>query len=254
MCANAYPNTLEALRAKLWAACVYPLLLVVASVAVLTFLLVHVVPRFAALLEGMQAKMSWGSHLLLQVGAWAGAHPALTITLAVALLAAPVALARAQWLRSPLAAAVWRTPQLGSRLRLLALARLYRTLGMLLNAGVPLVPALQAAQGVVSPLLRPAVQGAAAQVAQGQRLSMAMDEHGLSTPVSARMVRVGERSGELGPMLDQAAAFYDEELTRLSELFTNLITPALMLLMGSLIGAVIVLLYLPIFELAEQVQ
>ena len=68
------------------------------------------------------------------------------------------------------------------------------------------------------------------------------------------MVRVGERTGQLGPMLAQAAAFYDEELSRLSELVARLVNPVLMLFMGGLIGTVVVLMYLPIFQLAEQTQ
>ncbi|WP_204318256.1 type II secretion system F family protein, partial [Serratia marcescens] len=64
----------------------------------------------------------------------------------------------------------------------------------------------------------------------------------------------GEHSGELGQMLSQAASFYDEELTRLSELVTRLINPVLMLIMGLVIGTVGVLMYLPIFQLVEQVQ
>jgi len=244
----------EAMRNTLWAACIYPALLVVSSGAVLVFLLVHVVPRFAALLDGMQAQMPWASRLLLQLGAWAGREPLLTVGGALALLVVPLLLARLPAPRAWAAALLWRAPQLGPRLRLLALARLYRTLGMLLTAGVPLVPALRAARSVLSPLLQPAVDAVATAVAQGQRLSAALDEQALATPVSARMVRVGERSGELGPMLRQAAAFYDEELARLSDWVTRLVNPVLMLLMGGLIGTVIVMLYLPIFQLAEQVQ
>ena len=68
------------------------------------------------------------------------------------------------------------------------------------------------------------------------------------------MMRVGEKSGELGPMLGEAAAFYDEEIVHLTELVTRIVNPALMLVMGVVIGAVIVLMYLPIFQLVEQVQ
>ena len=86
------------------------------------------------------------------------------------------------------------------------------------------------------------------------RLSVALQQAGLTTPVSLRMIRVGERSGGLAPMLRNAAEFYDEELSRLTELITRLVNPVLMLVMGVVIGSIVVLMYLPIFQLVEQVQ
>jgi general secretion pathway protein F len=91
-------------------------------------------------------------------------------------------------------------------------------------------------------------------VRTGVRLSSALEAAALTTPVALRMVRVGERSGQLGTMLEQAAAFYDEELSRLAEVVTSLINPVLMLVMGLLIGGVVVLMYMPIFQLVEQLQ
>ncbi len=137
---------------------------------------------------------------------------------------------------------------------MLALARLYRSLAMLLGAGVPALPALRIVQDVVAAPWRPAVAAAAEQVAQGGRFSDALEAQDLATPVARRMVRVGERSGELPAMLERAAAFHDEEAARLTELLTRAINPALMLIMGVLIGGIIVLMYLPIFQLVEQVQ
>jgi len=136
----------------------------------------------------------------------------------------------------------------------LALARLYRSMGMLLASGVPVLPALRIVQDVVALPWRPAVAAVAEQIARGERFSDALEAHELATPVARRMVRVGERSGELAAMLERAAAFHDEEAVRLTELLTRAINPALMLVMGVLIGGIIVLMYLPIFQLVEQVQ
>ena len=98
------------------------------------------------------------------------------------------------------------------------------------------------------------MQAAAAQVERGERLSAAFDAQDLATPVARRMLRVGERSGEVAAMLERAAAFHDEEAARLTDLLSRLVNPALMLIMGVLIGGIIVLMYLPIFQLVEQVQ
>jgi general secretion pathway protein F len=83
---------------------------------------------------------------------------------------------------------------------------------------------------------------------------MAMDQAGLTTPVALRMLRVGERSGKIGDMMERIATFYDEELSRWIDWFTRLFEPLLMLFIGLVIGVVVLLLYMPIFELAGNIQ
>jgi len=249
-----YLAWLEGLRARLVQAAVYPALLLAAGVAVLLFLLMFVVPRFAGLLDGVQADLPWASQALLATGAWAGAHPARVLATAAALLVLGAAAWQDAALRHAVAATLQRLPGIGPRVRLLQLAMLYRTTGMLLAAGVPLVPALGTAGGLLGREPRQALAAATGSVRAGGRLSDALAASGLTTPVSLRMLRVGERSGALGPMLERAAAFHDEELLRSAELAARFVNPLLMLAMGVVIGGVIVLLYLPIFQLAEQVQ
>lgn len=249
-----YLAWVESLRDRLVSASLYPLLLLFAGTAVVLFLLVYVVPRFAGLLDGVHGDIPAASRALLALGRWTGAHPLLGAAVAMGLLAAPALAWQQPALRERLMALAWSMPLLASRMRLLALARLYRTLSMLLSAGVPVVSALRTARGVFAPHLRASLDAATAGVEQGRRLSDALLQQGLTTPVSVRMLRVGERSGSVGPMLGEAAAFYDEELSRLTEVVSRLVSPLLMLLMGGVIGTVVVLMYLPIFQLMESVQ
>ncbi|MCE2915272.1 MAG: type II secretion system F family protein [Rubrivivax sp.] len=241
------------LRHQLASAALYPSLLVLASLAVLLFLLIVVVPRFAGLLEGRGGDLPLASQWLLAAGQAAAAQPLVTLALAAAVVLAPLVLWQLPAGRDALQALAWRLPSLGPRLRVLALAQLYRTLAMLLGAGVPVLAALRIAQGSAPTRLREALAGTAQSVAEGQRLSASLSAQGLATPVARRMLRVGERSGRLAEMLEQAAAFHDDELRRLGELVSRVVNPALMLVMGGLIGGLVVLLYLPIFQLAEGV-
>ena len=250
----AYLQWVERLRDRLVAAAIYPATLVVASAAVLTFLIVFVVPRFAGILENGAGDLPAASRALLAIGRAGNAHPLVGIGLAVACFVAPFMAWREAAVRTALSAWMWRLPSVGPRLRLLALARFYRTASMLLGAGVAAVPALERSREVIAPALRGCLDSALAAVQRGERFSEALDGNGLSTPVALRMMRVGEQSGELGRMLGEAAAFHDEELARLTELVTRVVNPALMLVMGGVIGTVVVLMYLPIFQLAEQVQ
>ena len=250
----AYLGWVDALRSKLVGACVYPLTLIVAGVAVIVFLLLFVVPRFAGILEGVGGELPATSIALIAVGRLSGDHPWATVTVAAALLLAPLLAWRLPAVRDGVISRVWRLPLLGAKLHLLALAQFYRTASMLLGAGVPAVHALGTAREVISLRLRGPLDAAIDAVRRGERLSVALQVAGLTTPVSLRMIRVGERSGALGAMLRNAAEFYDEELSRLTELVTRLVNPVLMLVMGVVIGAIVVMMYLPIFQLVEQVQ
>jgi general secretion pathway protein F len=239
------------LRQRLLSAALYPALLVLASVGVLLFLLIVVVPRFAGMLEGRLDALPPASRALLAAGEAAAAAPALTIALAVGALAAPLLLAALPATRAAATRIAWWLPGLGRWLRELALARLYRTLAMLLAAGVPALAALRTLGGIGPLPLREGIAAAERAVADGQRLSAALDVQNLATPVARRMLRVGERSGRLAEMLEEAARFHDGAAERLSEFVGQVLNPMLMLLMGGLIGGLVVLLYLPIFELAQ---
>jgi general secretion pathway protein F len=250
----AYLAWLGGLRDKLVSAAIYPAILIGASLLVITFLTVFVVPRFADIYEGMGGELPWLSGVLLSTGKAVGDHPMAVLVGFGCLVAFIVAAWRAPTVRAAVAAQAWQMPVIGPRLRLIELAALYRTLGLLLQAGVAIVPALDAAGELVGPSLRRSVQQASARVRDGQRLSDSLQAHELATPVSLRMMRVGEQTGELGTMLERAAGFYDEELARFTEWVGKVISPALMLIMGVLIGGIVVLMYLPIFQVAEQIQ
>jgi general secretion pathway protein F len=98
--------------------------------------------------------------------------------------------------------------------------------------------------------LRNQLREAAESVREGQSLSSSMQAHALTTPVALRLLSVGERTGEMGAMMDRIAAFYDEDMARWVDWFTKLFEPLLMAFIGIIIGGIVVLMYFPIFELA----
>lgn len=250
----AYLAWLSGLRDKLVSAAIYPAILIGASLLVISFLTVFVVPRFADIYEGMGGELPWLSAALLNTGKAVGEHPWVALGALAGLVGCGVAAWRSASVRAAVSARLWRMPVIGPRLRLIELASLYRTLGLLLQAGVAVVPAMEASAELMGPSLRPLLNAATRRVREGTRLSDALHQHALTTPVSQRMMRVGEQTGELGPMLERAATFYDEELARFTEWVGKVVSPALMLVMGVLIGGIVVLMYLPIFQVAEQIQ
>lgn len=250
----AVQSQLEEVRGKLVSASIYPVLLISVGSLVILFLLGFVVPRFSAIYADMGTEMPFLSRLLLLFGQ-ALAHHGLTL---LALLGAGVAGLAWSWrqprVRRLLAARVWRLPGVGERLRVYQLSRFFRTTGMLLRGGVPVVAAVGMSAGLLSAALRPGLEQALRLLQEGQPISTAMEQSGLTTPVALRMLRVGERSGEMGELMERIAAFYDQEMARWVDWATRVFEPILMLFIGLIIGGVVLLMYMPIFDLAGNLQ
>jgi general secretion pathway protein F len=249
-----YQRQLELIRGKLIAAAIYPALLLIVGGAVMFFLLLFVVPRFAQVFESVGGELPWMSRLLLDWGQLMQAHggPIGLGTVAVLaglgwILGQPQSLAAALRL-------AWRLPRVGERLRFFELARLYRTLGMLLRGGIPAVAAMGMVDGLLSPALRPGLARTIAAVREGQGFAASLQAHGLATPIALRMLAVGERAGNLGEMLERAAEFHEEESARWLDVLTRLAGPLLMLVIAVAVGLILVMLYLPIFQVAESIQ
>jgi general secretion pathway protein F len=156
--------------------------------------------------------------------------------------------------RAALIERLWRIPALGERARIYQLARLYRTAGMLLRAGIPAATALEMVGDLLPPVLRGALERATTLVREGGSLSFALTATGLTSPVATRMLAVGERSGRMGELMDRIARFYDDETARFLDAYVRVFEPALMAVLGLGVGAVLVLMYMPIFELAGSIR
>ena len=250
----AYQRELEGVRKKIVSASIYPAILMIVGFLVIGFLMFYVVPRFAKVYEDMAGTLPFFSQLLLGFGNFVGNHAAvLGLSLLGAVAAAVWAFSRPDF-RSWLNIQLWRIPGLGSRMKTYQLARLYRTAGMLLRAGIPAVRALDMVRELLSVHLRPSLMRAKTMIEQGQPMSAALGAAGLATPVAARMMSVGERSGDMGEMFTQIARFHDDEVARFIDWFTRAFEPLLMAVLGVSVGAVVVLMYMPIFELAGSIK
>jgi general secretion pathway protein F len=125
---------------------------------------------------------------------------------------------------------------------------------MLLRAGIPAVRALDMVRGLLAAHLRPQLAAAKKMIEQGKSMSAALGAVGLATPVAARMMTVGERSGDMGGMFSQIARFHDDEVARFVDFFTRAFEPILMTVLGCSVGLIVVLMYMPIFELAGNIK
>ena len=246
----AYQSQLDLVRKKMISASIYPALLVCVGTLVIAFLLGYVVPRFSRLIEDLGRDLPYLSRMLMNWGTLVADH---SIPLAAGILSVFTLLGF--WLRMPstrqaLVSRLMAIPALGERVRVYQLARFYRTLGMLLRGGIPIMASLNMTAGLLQGHLRNHLQQATRKISEGVPISLAMEGCGLTTPVSSRMLRVGERTGQMGEMMERIARFYDDEIARWVDWFIRLFEPILMLVIGVAIGAIVVLMYFPIFELA----
>jgi general secretion pathway protein F len=250
----AFQSQVDELRTKLVSACIYPVVLIIVGGGVTLFLLGYVVPKFSVIYADMGTEMPFLSRILISWGGVVADHGMATLGVIAGAIAGTVVFLRRPDARQRIGRWLWSIPAIGARLRVYQLARFYRTVGMLLRGGVPVLQAINMASGLLSISLKPGAETAAASVRTGVSLSQALFDAGLTTPVSLRMLRVGERSGDMGEMMERAAAFHDEEMSRWVDWATRLFEPLLMVFIGLIIGLVVVLLYMPIFDLAGNLR
>lgn len=238
-----------ALQQRLVSAALYPAILLCAGVAVGLLLLVYVIPEFAMAYPDGGQTLPWASQVLLAWGRWASAQGPWLALFAFTALSAVVWSVLWGWRSGQGHRLLSAMPFLRQSMHVLMLTRLYMSLGMLLGGGIPIVRAIQLCEGALALDGAGSLREARARVSRGDSLSSALANAGLTTPVSLRLLQAGERSGQLGLMLGRCADFHDAETSRRVERIGRLVEPALMAVIGLVIGLIVVLLYLPIFEL-----
>ena len=245
----AYQRVSTGVRKKIAATLVYPTLLVIVAVSVVTYLVTGVVPRFALLYRDMNVQLPAPTRVLI----------ALTVDYRYWLLGAIAAfflgiLLVWAWSRSEEGGAAFdrlkfRVPVVGETLLKFEVAQFCRTLATLLSGGTPLVAGLQTAGDAIgSRLIRGSVEKATQSVREGESLHGALAATNVMPELSLDMIEVGESSGALAPMLTSVAEFYEEEVNLRLAAMVSLIEPAILVFMGLLVAFILISLYLPIFS------
>lgn len=250
----AYQSQMDVVKRQVISASIYPALLACVGGLVMLFLMVYVVPRFSHIYADIGGDIPFLSRLLIRWGQVMDENGALILAGMLLTLGALIYVATRPFFRQWLERKLWQLPAIGAQMHLYQLARFYRSLGMLLRGGMPVVTALQMVSELLQLSLRGKLTLATAGISEGQSISQAMERHDLTTPVALRMLRVGERTGRMGEMMERIASFYEEETARWVERFTKLFEPLLMVFVGLVIGTIVMLMYFPIFELAGNIQ
>jgi type IV pilus assembly protein PilC len=244
-----------ALKKKAISASIYPIVLLTMMVALVSVLVVWVIPQFRSFYEGLGAELPVATRLLLGVATAVRANIAwIVLGVAAAVVAA------SYWLRregSGVAfdGALLRLPYFGGLMRMYATSQLSRTLATLLAGGLPLLNALEvAAASIGNRAMAEAVGKATGRIREGASLTTALESTGMLEPLPLEMVKVGEQTGALGDMLNAVADFYDEDLDNRMATVLSLVEPVLLVVMAVIVAAMLLAFYLPMFQAISAVQ
>ncbi len=249
-------NTLEAqalLKAKLKNAIIYPSSILLVSLVVISVIMLWVIPIFEEVFKSMGATLPWATQCLVSLSQfmsqWAG-------FICLALFASGLLLqqwhAKSESLQKVCEQQVWSLPVLGPLCQAAVNVRWAYSLSALLEAGMPLADAVYPAGGAAqSRSIQAFTPVLAKQLQEGNSLNKAMSKSGLFSPMLAQMCAIGEETGSLDHMLLRAAQLMESDVNHGLSNLSTLLEPILMVMLGTLIGGILVALYLPIFNLGQ---
>ena len=250
----AYSRVIGKVRRDVVSALIYPAVLLTLSIIVVLIIIVKVVPAFTGFYDTFDAELPLPTRILTGLSNAIGSN-LVWLTLA---LGAAVALT-ITWLRSPANRIRWhhlllRLPFAGPVATKFATSQFARTLATLLGGGIPLVSALEVAgRAIANRYIGSQIETMLQQVREGQALAQAMSARQVFPDVALKMVEVGEATGALQEMLNAIADFFDEDIETTLGRFMRLVEPVMLVIMAVVIAAILLALYLPVFQLSSAV-
>lgn len=247
-----YKEKTEAIKGKIKKALFYPIMVMVVAVAVIMIMLLFVVPVFAKTFKDAGAELPAPTQLLVSMSGFMQEYWYIVLGgLIGGIVALIMAKKRSVKFAHFLDRVTLKLPVMGNILRQSAIARFARTLGVTFRAGVPLVEAMDAVAGATGSIVyAEAVRQMRDDIAVGHQLQLAMRQTGLFPNMVTQMVAIGEESGALDHMLFKCAEFYEEEVSNAVDALASLLEPLMMVILGTVVGGIVIALYLPIFKLA----
>ncbi|MGA2449991.1 MAG: type II secretion system F family protein [Polyangiaceae bacterium] len=245
------------LRRQVQGAMVYPSIVIVVFFAVLSILLVFVIPGFETMFKDFGAKdeLPVLTRLVMTVSRIFISNLLWVVLALIAVVVGAGALYRRPRGKRAIHAALLQLPVVGPVMRKIAVARFTRTLGTLLGSGVPILDALEiVAKTAGNVIVEEAVLYARARISEGKNMAQPLMETNVFPPMVVQMVGVGEQTGALDAMLNKIADFYEEEVDVAVSALTSLIEPVLMVGVGGTVGVVLIAMYLPIFSIAGKIK
>lgn len=252
---SAYIEKAMKLKKKVKGAMVYPMVVMVIAVAVVAVLLIFVIPIFQKMFEDFGGALPTPTQLVVDMSEWFRRWVFLIFLVVVGIIIAFNRFYRTRRGRVIVDDLLLKIPVLGDLIRKVAVARFTRTLGTMIQSGVPLLDGLDiVAKTAGNKTIEAAIFKTRASIAEGRTIAEPLGESGVFPSMVVQMIAVGESTGALDSMLNKIADFYDEEVDAAVEALTSLIEPFMMVFLGGTIGGLVVAMYLPIFKIAGTVE
>jgi len=250
-----YKEKTESIKGKIKKALFYPAAVIIVAILVTVVILLFVIPQFKALFSSFGADLPAFTLLVIALSDYMREW---WWTIALAVGGAVYGIAKLHKKSRKFRELIDRTslklPIIGNILAKAAVARFARTLSTMFAAGVPLVEALDSVAGATGNIVYTnAVRRMREDVATGQSLQLSMRQRDLFPHMVIQMTAIGEESGALDDMLGKVADFYEEEVDNAVDALSSLLEPLIMVVIGTLVGGLVVAMYLPIFKLAAVV-
>jgi type IV pilus assembly protein PilC len=247
-----YTKIIATVKRKTVSALVYPAILTLLAVVLVSIIVLKVVPAFADFYSSFGAELPVATRVILSVSEFVRGQFLLIIIAVAAAIIAVLAWVRQPGQKSRFDHLLLGLPMLGPVARKFATSQMARTLATLLGGGLPLVNALDiAAKSVGNQFMAKQLEIVSARVREGESLAAALDARRAFPEVAVKMAEVGESTGALQDMLNTVADFYDEEIATTMERFITLVEPVLLVFMGIVIAGLLLALYMPLFQLSS---
>jgi len=250
----AYEKLIGAVKRKTISALIYPAILVTMMVGLIGIIVIRVVPAFSGFYANFDRELPLSTRMIVGLSDMVVGNFWLIVVGGIAIGVSVVGWVRQPGQRAHVDRMLLTLPWAGGTVRKFATAQLARTLGTLLGGGIALVHALEVAGAAMTNRhLAGEIQHVTRRVREGESFAAALRARGIFADVAVKMVEVGESTGALQEMLNSLADFYDEEIETEVARFITAIEPIILVIMGVVIAAVVLALYLPLFELSSVV-
>lgn len=250
---SSYLERIEEIKGKIRAAMFYPIMVLVVAVAIVSIMLIFVIPEFEKLFSSFGAGLPTLTQSMIDLSHWFREWwYVFFVVLIIAFFSLRAMYKRSSRMQHMMDRIVLYLPIFGPVLRKAVIARYCRTLATMFGAGVPLVDGLAAVAGATgNRVYYDACYRIRRDVSTGRPLQAAMSQTRLFPPMVLQMVGTGEETGELESMLAKTADYFESEVNDAVDAMSSLIEPIMIVILGGIVGTIVVAMYLPIFKLAS---
>ena len=249
-----YMEKAEALKGKIKSALNYPVIVLAISFAVIAIIMIFVIPVFSKMFADFGSALPMPTQIVVNMSEFLKSYffaLAGGIIIFIFVMKKFYQTEKGRWIMDKM---FLKAPVFGPLLKKVAVAKFTRTLGTLINSGVPIIEALNVAAGTAgNKIVEYAIRDVRTSISEGRTIAQPLMESGIFPGMVVQMISVGETTGALDAMLTKIADFYDEEVDTAVEGLTSMIEPLMITFLGGFIGGIIVAMYLPIFKMAGAV-